>query len=174
MALIESLITGFIISLLIAFMRKDNDKDKEYLNNSDIIVLDCKKNVKTVMTLVGWFAIIFFPALSLITIIKDDTDAIELIVMSTFFLLAGSYLLIGMKYQKIIYKNGSFVKKNILGKNKIYSFNDVVRAKYKSNNAIETIILYTNENKKLEINSYLTNFDWVLKEIKKRNIEIHN
>lgn len=175
MVLIRNIIVVIIVSLLIAFMNKTNKNDNLY--NSDdpnFKILDCKKNVKIVMTTIGLLSIILFPVLSIITISKDNTDEAELIIISVVFLIMGLFLLIGMRYQKIIYKDGRFIKKNIFGRKKIFKFDDVIKAKYKSNNAYNSIILYTNKNRKLEINSYLTNFDWVLKEIKIRHIDIYN
>lgn len=60
------------------------------------------------------------------------------------------------------------------GKKRIYKFDNVIKAKYKESHSYKNVILYTNNNKKLEICSYLTNFDWVLKEIKVRGIDIYN
>lgn len=175
MVLIRNIIVVIIVSLLIAFMNKTNKNDNLY--NSDdpnFKILDCKKNVKIVMTIVGLLSIIVFPSLSIATIIKDNTDEVELIIISAVFLIAGLFILIGMKYQKIIFKDGKFIKKSIFGKKRIYKFDNVIKAKYKENNSYKSVILYTNNNKKLVIYSYLTNFDWVLKEIKVRGIDIYN
>ena len=79
-----------------------------------------------------------------------------------------------MKYQKIVYKNGVFKKKNIFGKTKIYKFDDVVRAKYSTSNYYSSVVLYTKNKRKLQFTSYQNNIDWVLKEIKIRNIDIYN
>ena len=133
-----------------------------------------KKNVKIVTTIIGLLSIIVFPSLAIATIIKGNTDEAELIIIGAVFLIMGLYILIGMKYQKIIYKDGKFIKKNIFCKKRIYRFDNVIKAKYKENNSYKSIILYTTNNKKLVIYSYLTNFDWVLKEIKIRGINIYN
>lgn len=175
MGLIKGFIVVGIVSLLTAFMNKDNKSDDLY--NSDepnFKILDCKKNVKIVTTIIGLLSIIVFPSLAIATIIKGNTDETELIIIGAVFLIMGLYILIGMKYQKIIYKDGKFIKKNIFCKKIIYRFDNVIKAKYKENNSYKSIILYTNNNKKLVIYSYLTNFDWVLKEIKIRGIDIYN
>lgn len=173
--LISNIVVVIIVSLLIAFMNKNNKSDNLYnSDDSDFKILDCKRNVKIVMTTISLLSIIVFPLLSIITIIKDNTDETELIIISTLFLIAGLFVLIGMKYQKIIYKDGKFIKKSIFGKKRIYKFDNVIKAKYKENNSYKSVTLYTNNNKKLEICSYLTNFDWVLKEIKIRGIDIYN
>ena len=114
------------------------------------------------------------PAALISELTKDGSVGLLSIIISIIFIILSIYLLLVMKYEKIIYKNGVFRKKNILGKTKIYNFDDVVRAKYKVNKNDGVVILYFKNKRKLEINSYQTNFDWVLKEIKIRNIEIYN
>ena len=170
--LIRSIIVGFVISLVIAFMKKG--KDEENMSESGIIVLDCKKNVKIVMTIVSLFGIVIFPIIPVILYIQKEPDLVPFIIMSLIFFIFGLYLLIGMKYQKIIYNNGSFIKKRLIGKERILKFDDVVNAKYKKNGWYDSIILYDYQNKKFEINSYLTHFHTILKEMKIRHIDIYN
>ena len=170
--IIRSIIVGIIFSLVIVFMKKDKNEDT--INDNDVVVLDCKKNVKIVMTIVSLFGIIVFPIVPVILYIQKEPDVVPFIIMSLIFFIFGLYLLIGMKYQKIIYNNGTFIKKNFLGKSKKYKFDNVVRAKYKRNGWFDSIILYDSQKRKLEINSYLTNFNTILKEMKIRHIEFNN
>ena len=98
---------------------------------------------------------------------------VEVIFANIIFIPAGIYLLIGTN-DEMVYKNGIFRWKNIFGKLRTFKFDDVVKAKYQSGNGSARIVLYTKNKKKLEFSSFHTNFDWVLKEIKIRNIEIYN
>lgn len=154
------------------FMSKDRNEEKT--TSSDIIIFEIKKNAKIVLYIACFALIVIMPAALISELTKDGSVRLLSIIISIIFIIISIYLLLVMKYEKIIYKNGVFRKKNILGKTKIYNFDDVVKAKYRINNNDGRVILYFKNKRKLEINSYQTNFDWVLKEIKIRNIEIYN
>lgn len=160
-------ILGIIIT---KFINKDIGDDN--ITGSDVVVFQIKKNAKIVLYIVCFVFLFVMPALSINTIIKDRE--IGLLIVNLFLIILAILSLLVVKYDKIIYKNGIFRKKNIFGKTRIYKFDDVVRVKYSANEKDSYLTLYLKNNKKLEIHSYYTNFNWVLKEIKIRKIEIYN
>jgi len=167
---IRNLLIMSIIALGIVFMSRSDKKEK--IENSDVIVFDFKKNIKIVLKILCFFLMIVLPIFTMRTIIEEKN--IGVMIFCIVCILYSLLLLIVMKYQKIVYKNGVFKKKNILGKTKIYKFDEVVRAKYSTSNYYSSVILYTKNKEKLQFTSYHNNIDWVLKEIKIRNIEIYN
>ena len=173
---IQNYLKYFIIiaigGLVSKFMSKERDEEKTI--SSDVVIFEIKKNAKIVLYIACFALMIVMPAALISEISKDGSVGLLSIIISIIFIMLSIYLLLVMKYEKIIYKNGVFRKKNILGKVKKYNFDDVTRAKYKVNKNDGVVILYFKNKRKLEINSYQTNFDWVLKEIKIRNIEIYN
>lgn len=160
-------ILGIIIT---KFINKDSGDDN--ITGSDVVAFRIKKNAKIVLYIVCFVFLFVMPALSINTIIKDRE--IGLLIVNLFLIILAILSLLVVKYDKIIYKNGIFRKKNIFGKTRIYKFDDVVRVKYSANEKDSYLTLYLKNNKKLEIHSYYTNFNWVLKEIKIRKIEIYN
>lgn len=147
-------------------MKKKKTKDSDY------VVFEVKKNAKLAIYIMCFLILIVLPIASIKPIFEDGD--VGLLIGNIIFIFAAIYLLVGMKYEKIVYKNGVFKKKNIFGKTKVFRFDDVIKAKYQMNDGSGRILLYTKNKKKLEIHSFHTNFDWVLKEIKIRNIEIYN
>lgn len=160
-----------LIGIIKKFMSKSRDEE-ENITNSDVVVFILKKNAKLMLYISSFVFIIVFPAISINTIIKDKE--IGLLICNIIMILIGIFLLYVIKYEKMIYKNGEFRNKNIFGKTRIYKFDDVIKAKYINGNNGKRIILYFKDNRKLPIESFHTNFDWVLKEIKIRKIEIYN
>jgi len=173
---IQNYLKYFIIiaigGIVSKFMSKDRNEEKT--TSSDIIIFEIKKNAKIVLYIACFALIVIMPTALISELTKDGSVGLLSIIISIIFTILSIYLILIMKYEKIIYKNGVFRKRNILGKTKIYNFDDVIRAKYKVNKNDGVVILYFKNKRKLEINSYQTNFDWVLKEIKIRNIEIYN
>ena len=167
---IRNLLIMSIIALGIVFMSRSDKKEK--IENSDVIVFDFKKNIKIVLKILCFFLMIVLPAFCIRTIIEEKN--IGVLIFCIVCILYSLILLIIMKYKKIIYKNGVFKKKNIFGKTKIYKFDEVVRAKYSTSNYYSSVVLYTKNKRKLQFTSYQNNIDWVLKEIKIRNIDIYN
>lgn len=166
----ERIIARRLNSELSKFM--SNDREEEKTKDLDNVVFEIKKNAKLAIYIMCFLILIILPIASIKPIFEEGN--IELILGNLFFIPSGIYLLFGMKYERIVYKNGIFKKKNIFGKTKIYKLDDVIKAKYQMNNGSGRVVLYTKNKKKLEIHSFHTNFDWVLKEIKIRNIEIYN
>ena len=158
--------------LVSKFMSKD--RNEEQTMSSDVVIFEIKKNAKIILYIACFVFIVVIPAASISEMTKEGSVGLFTLIINLIFIVLCVYLLLAMKNEKIISKNGIFRKKNIFGKTKIYNFNDVIRAKYKANNNDGIVILYFKNKRKLEINSYQTNFDWVLKEIKIRNIEIYN
>lgn len=168
MKYIGSFLSAFIIIFLIKLMTKDSD-DKNV--NKNIIILDCKKSVKIIMTIFGIIEVSLLPILCILSIIKGNIINRELFILGILFLPFGLITLIGMKYQKIIYKDGTFIKKNVFGKEKKYKLIDAIKVTYVKN-FFDTITLFYDNNKKLEITSFLTNVNLVLGEMKSKNINI--
>lgn len=158
--------------LVSKFMSRDRNEEKTM--SSDVVIFEIKKNAKIIIYIACFVFIVVIPVASISELTKEGRIGLLTLIISLTFIMLSVYLLLAMKYEKIIYKNGVFRKKNILGKTKIYNFDDVIKAKYKVNKNDGVVILYFKNQRKLEINSYQTNFDWVLKEIKIRNIEIYN
>ena len=167
---IRNLFVMSIIAFVFIFMSKSEKTEKT--ENSDIIVFDFKKNTKIVLKILCFFLMIVLPAFCIRTIIEEKN--IGVLIFCIVCILYSLILLIIMKYQKIIYKNGVFKKKNIFGKTKIYKFDEVVKAKYSTSNYYSSVVLYTKNKRKLQFTSYQNNIDWVLKEIKIRDIEMYN
>ena len=163
-------ITSILGTIIAKFINKDRSDEKTI--NSDTIVFEIKKNAKIVLYIACFVFLIVLPFLSINTIIKDRE--IGLLIFNLFFITLAILLLLVMKYDKIIYKNGVFRKKNIFGKTRIYKFDDVISVKYQTNKNDSMITFYLKNNKKFIMHSYYTNFDWILKEIKIRKIEIYN
>ena len=163
-------ITSILGGIVAKFINKDRDEEK--VTSSSVVVFEIKKNAKIVIYIACFVFLIVMPALSINTIIKDKE--IGLLIFNLLLIILAILLLLVMKYDKIIYKNGVFRKKNIFGKTRIYKFDDVINVKYKTNRNDSMITFYLKNNRKFEMHSYYTNFDWVLKEIKIRKIEIYN
>jgi len=167
---IRNLFVMSIIAFVFVFMSRSDKKEK--IENSDVIVFDFKKNTQIVLKILCFFLMIVLPIFCMSTIIEEKN--IGALIFCIVCILYSLILLIIMKYQKIVYKNGIFKKKNIFGKTKIYKFDDVVRAKYSTSNYYSSVVLYTKNKRKLQFTSYQNNIDWVLKEIRIRNIDIYN
>lgn len=166
----ERKLTRYLNNELGKFMSKE--REEERTKDDDNVVFEIKKNAKISIYVMCFLILVVLPIASIKPIFVEGDGG--LLIGNIIFILSAVYLLIGMKYEKIVYKNGTFRKKNIFGKTKVFKFDDVVKAKYQMNNGSGRVLLYTKNKKKLEIHSFHTNFDWLLKEIKIRNIDIYN
>lgn len=168
--IIYAAFTSTLFSIAAKFINKNRGEEETI--SSDYVVFKIKKNARIVLYITCFVFLVVMPVLSINTIIKDKE--IGLLICNLFLIILSILSLLVIKYDKIVYKDGAFRKKNIFGKTRIYKFDDVIKVKYMTNKNDSFLTLYFKNNRKLQMHSYYTNFDWVLKEIKIRKIEIYN
>lgn len=166
----ERKLERYLNNQLHKFMSKE--REEERTKDSDNVVFEIKKNAKLAIYIMCFLFIVVLPIASIKPIFEDGDGG--LLIVNIIFMSLCIFLLFAIKREKIIYKNGIFKKQGLIGKTEFIKFDDIIKAKYQQGNGNARVLLYTKNKKKLEINSYQTNFDWVLKEIKIRNIEIYN
>lgn len=165
----ERKLERYLNNQLHKFMSKE--REEEITKDSKNVVFKVKKNAKISIYVMCFLISVILPIASIKPIFEDGDGG--LLILNIICIPVSIFLFIGTK-DEMVYKDGVFRWKTIFGKTKTYNFDDVIKAKYQEGNGSARIVLYNKDKKKLEFTSYHTNFDWVLKEIKIRNIEIYN